>query len=233
MKQHIENFRKFWIEDFSFILLLFILVFVVFVLPSMMSYIPNGDLILNINLLLLFFIGIFSAIEKKWIVATSILFSSHLILKLIRFSNLPLDFYIIEKYISLLNIVVFIIINFRLLFRDQSVNSFRIIGAVNVYLLFGLMGSIVFEIIDSTFQNSLSVELAIDTNEANYPTFIYYSFVCLTTVGFGDIIPLNPITKMFSVFLSALGILYPAVVIARLMSYVNLKTENEQNRKSN
>jgi hypothetical protein len=57
--------------------------------------------------------------------------------------------------------------------------------------------------------------------------------VCLTTVGFGDISPINGFTKMFSVFLSSIGILYPAVVIARLVSLVNYEKQNDKHKKTN
>jgi hypothetical protein len=39
----------------------------------------------------------------------------------------------------------------------------------------------------------------------------------LTTVGFGDYTPVNMLSKMLAVFLSTIGILYPTVVIARLV----------------
>jgi hypothetical protein len=42
--------------------------------------------------------------------------------------------------------------------------------------------------------------------------------VSLTTVGFGDLYPVQIMAKMLSVFLSTIGILYPAVVIAKLVA---------------
>jgi len=51
----------------------------------------------------------------------------------------------------------------------------------------------------------------------DFAEYIYFSMVSLTTVGFGDLYPINIMSKMLSVFLSTVGILYPAVVIAKLV----------------
>jgi hypothetical protein len=116
----------------------------VFVVPTIMEYSNSGALILNLILMSAFFIGIFSSDKKPLIVLTTILFSSHLLLKLIRFSDNPYSFYVIENSLASLNIMVFIFINMRLLFRNNSVNLYRIVGAINVYLLIGLLGAYLF-----------------------------------------------------------------------------------------
>jgi hypothetical protein len=53
--------------------------------------------------------------------------------------------------------------------------------------------------------------------DGDYGHFIYFSLTTISTVGFGDLYPLNIQAKMLSVFLSMVGILYPAVVIAKLI----------------
>jgi len=42
--------------------------------------------------------------------------------------------------------------------------------------------------------------------------------VSITTVGYGDILPIHPAAKMLATFLSATGMLFPAVIIARLVT---------------
>jgi hypothetical protein len=48
--------------------------------------------------------------------------------------------------------------------------------------------------------------------------FTYFSFVTLTTVGYGDITALHPIARMFVIFEALFGQLYPATLLARLVS---------------
>ena len=53
---------------------------------------------------------------------------------------------------------------------------------------------------------------------ASLHSFIYYSFVCLTTTGFGDIAPVSEGARSLSVMESVFGQLYVAILIARLVS---------------
>lgn len=145
------------------------------------------------------------------------LFLIHCLLRLIRFGDNPYSFIVLEDIIAILNAIVFAIINIRLLFRNRSVNIYRVIGAINVYLLIALMGALAFEIINAIFGVSIGGDITLTGTEEDYVHYIYFSLVSLTTVGFGDIYPLSIETKMLSVLLSTLGILFPAVVISKLV----------------
>ncbi|MCX2454391.1 potassium channel family protein, partial [Pedobacter sp. PLR] len=103
-------------------------------------------------------------------------------------------------------------------FRNAESNTYRVIGAVNVYLLFALMGAFAFEILKIQTGKSIAGNINLQNNDADYATYVYFSLVSLTTVGYGDIYPDGMASRMLSVLLSAVGILYPAVVIARLVS---------------
>jgi hypothetical protein len=192
-----------------------------FILPSVIEYSESGVVLLNVILLSLFFTGIFSTRNKITITISSSLFLIHLIPKLVRFGDNPHSYFIIENIIAVINISIFISINFRLLFRDDSVNLYRIIGAVNVYLLIALLGSYSFEIIHRVTGSSVTGVPNFTGTEEDYIHFIYFSLASLTTVGFGDLMAANTAAKMLAVFLSTLGMLYPAIIIARLVSLQN------------
>jgi voltage-gated potassium channel Kch len=49
-------------------------------------------------------------------------------------------------------------------------------------------------------------------------TLLYYSFVTLTTVGYGDVTPLAPAARSLAITEALIGQLFPAVLIARLVS---------------
>ena len=49
-------------------------------------------------------------------------------------------------------------------------------------------------------------------------TFAYFSFVTLTTVGYGDITPVHPVARVLAVGEALVGQLYPAILIGRLVS---------------
>jgi hypothetical protein len=194
------------------------LVFMVFTMPVLVDEGVVDILFLNILFLTLYFIGIFSS-EDKWnIYLSSFLFVAHAILLMIRFDDTPNQFYLIERLVGLVNMSLFIFINLRLLFRNAESNTYRVIGAVNVYLLFALMGAFAFEILKIQTGKSIAGNIRLQNNDTDYATYVYYSLVSLTTVGYGDIYPDGMPSRMLSVLLSAIGILYPPVVIARLVS---------------
>ena len=221
MRHLIKRFREYWVEDISFITLLGILIFTIFIMPTFLELGWAGVTLLNINFSAIFFVGIWSALKKRWVIANAFLFSLYVILKLIRFSESPLipkDYLILENIVASLNMLSFIYINFTLLFRDKEFNFYRVIGAVNVYLLIGLLGAFMFEMIHQLFGTSITCETLITGGHEDFSEYIYFSMVSITTVGYGDITPVHPAAKMLAVFLSAVGILFPAVVIAKLAS---------------
>jgi Ion channel len=217
MRNLIRKFQSYWLADASFVTLLVMLVTAVFVLPVIMENSSRGVLLFNILLLCLFFSGIFSTRSAGLISLSAILFGIHLVLRIIRFGENPYSFYVLENIVGIANALVFVFINLRLLFRDQIVNHYRIIGAVNVYLLFALMGALTLEVIHAVTGTSIAGNVVLKGTDVDYAQFIYFSLASLTTVGFGDIFAVNTPTKMMATLLSTLGVLFPAIVIARLV----------------
>lgn len=218
----VKNFNEYWLTDASFIVLLVALVFTVFFLPVLIEYHRVEVVFVNAVFLFLFFTGIWSSTHPFLIVFTSVLFFTQLVLRLLRFSDLPVEFYLAERVIGLVNMIVFIFLNFRLLFRNDEINFYRVIGAINIYLLLAILGAFIFEIINLVTGSSISGLHEFSGLDEDYSAYIYFSLVSLTTVGFGDYIPVNIMSKMVSVFLSAIGILYPAIVISKLVGSSNL-----------
>lgn len=214
-----RHFSEYWLRDTSFNLLLVVLIFAVFVLPVLMDFDLVGLVFFNWVFLFLYFTGIWSSNQKHLITITSTLFLIQLVLKIFRINEELENLYFLERIFGILNISVFIYLNFRLLFRDQEINSHRIVGAINVYLSLAVLGAFIFEVIQLYFGSSIGGESELRGIDGDYGNYIYFSLVSLTTVGFGEFYPENVITKMISVFLSTVGLLYPAIVIARLISH--------------
>jgi hypothetical protein len=221
----LRHINEYWLNDVSFVVLLVALIFTVFILPVLIEYGHMNMFFVNSVFLFLFFTGIWSSDNKFLIVLTLLLFLCQLTLRILRFSDLPIEFYLLERIFGLINMCVFIFVNIRLLFRNSEVNLYRVIGAVNVYLLVAILGAFGFEVIHIVLGDSISgISEFTKVNELkgldeDFSTYIYFSLVSLTTVGFGDYTPINIMSKMLSVFLSTTGILYPAVVIAKLVGY--------------
>jgi hypothetical protein len=85
-----------------------------------------------------------------------------------------------------------------------------IVGAISGYLLLGIIGTAGFLIVEFADPGSLQTSLAPLTSSA----YIYYAFVTLATVGYGDIVPVGPAARSLAIVLAIAGQLYIAVLIA-------------------
>lgn len=97
-------------------------------------------------------------------------------------------------------------------------------GAVCAYLLFGIAWAVLYSLIEHVQPGSFAMptpseEVARDLflSSGTFTPFLYYSFVTLTTMGYGDITPVGDVARMLSVLEGVLGITYLAVVIAGLV----------------
>lgn len=224
MRNPVQQIKNYWISDTSFVTLLGMLVFIVFVMPVLIEQGMASIVFMNTLFLALYFIGIFSSKEQWKIYLASALFIVHVVLLIIRFDDTHNHYYLAERCVGLINMSLFIFINIRLLFRDTEVSTYRVIGAVNVYLLIAISGAFPFEILAVTTGKSIAGNVVLVNNDHDYAVYIYYSMASLTTVGYGDIYPDGMPARMVSVMLSAIGILYPAVIIARLVTVNNTAT---------
>ena len=111
-------------------------------------------------------------------------------------------------------------------FAAGPVTRHRVEGAVAVYLLVGLIFGSIFTLIamlqpDAFEMAELATGGATTTKEL-YDALVgrlsYFSFVTLTTVGYGDVTPVTPVARQFAVLEGLIGQLYPAILLARLVS---------------
>ena len=212
--------RKYWLSDVSFVSQMLFLSFLVFVLPIMIEEGFYHPLFVQVLFLLLLLSGLFYEYKNNLIWIATVLIGLQLYLFVEDFFTLG-ETHFLFNWVTILNILFFIYLNFRLLFRDKSINFYRIIGAINIYLLIAVYGALTTGFVHVIKGNSIGGALELYNNERDYAQFMYFSLTSLTTVGYGDIYAENMSVKMLGVFLSAVGILFPAVVLARLVSMVN------------
>lgn len=101
------------------------------------------------------------------------------------------------------------------IFREEEVTEDLITGAVCAYLLIGMVWTFIFYFLELARGGSFSV---VRHSPQDIGPFFYYSFVTLTTLGYGDIVPLTSPARSLSVLEALTGQLYLAITIARLVS---------------
>jgi hypothetical protein len=100
------------------------------------------------------------------------------------------------------------------LFREKKVTFEIISGAICGYFLIGLTWAFVFSVLESFHPGSFRLPEGLGTTISH---FAYYSFVTLTTLGYGDITPLSGPARSLALLEAVTGQLYIAIMIAGLV----------------
>ena len=115
---------------------------------------------------------------------------------------------------TLASLVTLCYVVLALVLRRGPITTRRIEGAIAVYLLLGFTWAQAYELVALWHPGAFAGAL---DGEGSQP-WTYYSFVTLTTMGYGDIMPLHPLARALAVLEALTGQLYLAILLARLVS---------------
>jgi hypothetical protein len=115
----------------------------------------------------------------------------------------------------------------EILRRQRAVTFDTLLGGIAVYLMIGFFYSIAFSVVEFGFPGTfldrgvplskLAGETAVSGAAARYPGLVYYSFVTLTTLGYGDIVPGKPLGRSLASSEALVGQLYLTILVAALV----------------
>jgi len=109
--------------------------------------------------------------------------------------------------------------------KKKDVDGHLIIETINGYLLIG----VIISFINSTilWHNSQAITFPKSIDLIDIGDIVYYSFVSMTTIGFGEIIPQSQIAKSLSIFSGIVGQFYLAIIMALIIGkLLNSKHKN-------
>ncbi len=226
-----SNIRKinYFILKYRFLVLLLMLLVLIIVFPFVEEQYTHYASVMEIFFSLTLIMSIYIASPNRQVLMIAILVA---ILALIVMSfNLLLGNYRLLVFALSLEIVLFSIttvIILRHVLEYKRVSVDKIYGAICGYLLIGIIWSLIYTIIEMTYPGAFKFSSYINMNikqGINYVEiyhsylahFIYYSYVTLTTLGYGDVTPLMSLARSFSSIEAITGKLYVAVLISRLV----------------
>jgi len=103
------------------------------------------------------------------------------------------------------------------IFREGPITRQRVQGSIIILLLLGLIWAEAYTLAANLDSDSFAGNLAAERNAVS-ARLTYFSFVTLTTVGYGDILPTSLVTRTLANIEGLIGQLFPAILIARLVS---------------
>lgn len=223
---------SFWSEERSLTAFLVLLIVEIFVIGPMQTKGFGVLLFNNVVFFLLLITGLLTMTKRKSLQALLAMFvalavatrCAHLI------TGDP-GLKILDGLFIITCTVGFLVIVLWQVYREGPVTSHRIQGAVAAYLLLSIIFAVAYTLLENiqpgSFQGQNQGQS--QAQEAINRAFYYFSVVTLTTTGYGDITAVSPHARTLVMMEALIGQLYPAILIARLVS---LHVETKRHGKS-
>jgi len=155
-------------------------------------------------------------VKKSWRLPKRITFIVLLIILWLEPTGVKWEGIVLLQQIIFATFLLFVVFYlFRFIKISKAVTTDVLLTSVNIYLLLGIIGASLASLISAIYADAYIFPAHI--SEPSTVSFFYYSFITMTTVGYGDIIPRIPESQTLSYFLAITGQLYVAIIISFLV----------------
>jgi hypothetical protein len=198
-------------------LLLLLVVFTIFIIPFFP--IELHRILYSLCFTFVFLLSALALSKER-----SKVFSIAVTVVIIEWLSELLNLSLLSTLSSVANIAFFdlIVILFILqIARAKTVTPQVIMESINGYLMLGMSFSILIAlvcILDPSAFSFKHLSETMDPTLSYVSNYIYFGFVTLSTLGYGDIVPLTPAARSLAIFTSITGQMYVAIIIAALVS---------------
>lgn len=123
-------------------------------------------------------------------------------------------------YASLISIMGFLLtaifFTFKQVATDTEITINRIMGAIAVYLLLGVLWAVAYTLVELIWPGSIN-GFEVGGGAQWNSEWLYFSFVTMTTLGYGDIAPVSAIARVLAYMQAVFGQFYIAILVAGLV----------------
>jgi len=217
-----ESNRNLWRNNIALLLALLVMIFILPLIPEM------DRLLTKVVLSLIVISGLFAAEFNRRIF--KLLFGLGVIVIVLTITDFLIDNSKILDVVAFLTTTLFFtLVTIALVAhvaRAKSADGSTILSAINSYLLIGLTATLLIAIIDLLAPQSF---IDLDMEQGGFSSYIYFSFVTLTTLGYGDITPATPLARSISTFTALFGQLYLVIIMALIIGkYLSSKGDSQE-----
>lgn len=198
-------------------LILMVSVLLLLALSPLLDAFIGLQMLLNLFLSVIMVSGIFAVSHKKYLKIIASLLALPMLVA-IWASYVMVEspgLFLLGEVCGILFFALVSVVILSFIFRTKEVTQELIYGAVVVYLFLGLMWGFIYLLMESLQPGSFS--LASSRSDDLRDAFFYYSFVTLSTLGYGDISPMSNVARNYSLLEAVIGQIYLTVLVARLV----------------
>jgi hypothetical protein len=225
----IKKMMRFWSEERSLTTLLVLLAINMFVLEPVIREEARIAFLRGVFSSLLLLAGLLTVTRHKTLRIVFAVFVT--LTMMVHWSRIAFGtraLVSLDACLLLLSMLALMVIVLAQVNQKGPVTGHRVRGAVAGYLLLGMACAYAYLLIDTLIPGSFQISAAdLHSRKAQSDAFYYFSIVTLTTLGYGDITAVHPVARSVVMMEALLGQLYPAILIARL---VTLQMETRKNK---
>jgi voltage-gated potassium channel len=211
--------RRLGLRRFSAVELL-IALGLLFLFFPFVEEVKGGDLIVSLLLSLVLLAGVLAVADRKGVLLIALVLVIPALggrwINHFRPDLVPPPIFLVAG----LGLVAFVVVNLlRFVLGAPSVNVEVLCASISAYLMLGLMWTIAYWLVAWVTPTAFAFNTTTGTKESieGFNAF-YFSFITLSTVGYGDITPVSRVARMLAATEAMTGLLYVAVLIARLVA---------------
>lgn len=202
--------------------LLISLIILIFIIPVFNNY-SFVRILYDVFISVLLFLMVFTIKTHRKILITVAIIS--IILKWIPNKSDQSIIQVISQAWNILFIIFIVVMLIVQVAKSKKVSTNVILESINGYLLLGFVGAIFVMLIDIFQNGAFNVSTS---GTMHFSDAIYYSFVTITTLGYGDITPITDLARSISIFFSVVGQLYLTILIAMLVGKFLVQYQAEE-----
>jgi hypothetical protein len=125
---------------------------------------------------------------------------------------------VLENALKLACLSILVFMTLKRTLRPGPVTSYRVMGGIAGYLLIGFTWTFAYQLVLQQAPSAIHFASGVTGNASRQPShLIYFSFITLTTVGYGDAYPVHPVARSLAVAEALVGQLYLAILISSLV----------------
>jgi hypothetical protein len=154
--------------------------------------------------------------SRRWFIAGIIMATASAIAAIVN-AFTPGDLLVFATMVILIAFCAMsLLIALRQVLLTDDIDWNRLVGAICIYLLLGFMFGLIHILIAWLLPGSYAGVGSPET-DAEGVRYIYYSFVTLTTLGYGDVTPVRPLASAVAYIEAVIGIFYIAILVGTLI----------------